>query len=198
MELYLSQTDPWVILTRELPSCAKVWSGDQRILEGIEYPFVDKALFARFYEKYRAIVISAGLPRNDYGQTVSLYEPRQLTEPNVTALPNIIQVPNHLMGENLSFKPSAMADSVRYQLDHNNRYPDSPRVAEQFFFAYHQSGCCPERFVDLGNPLQVLRYLSTITHELSEFRVVLLETGVYIRLSAYLVDRAKPPFRMGS
>lgn len=197
MELYLEQTDPQVILTRELPDCACRWSGDQQILNGIEYPFVSKALFTRFYVQYRAIVISAGLPHNDYGQTVSLYELGQFTEPNVTALFNIIQVPNHLMGENLSFKPSAMADSVRYRLDHDNRYPDSPRVMEQFFFAY-QSGYCLERFVDLGHSLQVLRYLSNIMHALSEFRVVLLETGVYIRLSAYLVDRAKPPFRMGS
>ncbi len=198
MELYLSQTDPWVILTRELPSCARVWSGDQGILEGIEYPFVDKALFACFYEKYREIVISAGIPRNDYGQTVSLYGPGQFAEPNVCALSDIIQVlPNHVMSENLLFKPSAMTDSFRYQLDHDNRCADLSRVVEQFFFAY-QSGCYLKRFANLGDPLSVLRYMSTITHELREFRVVLLEMGIYIRIEAYLADNTKPPFRMGS
>ncbi len=200
MELYLHATDPFRILRNELPVCAPTWSGDPQALEGIEYPFVDKNLFSCFYARYRAIVISSGLPRNDYGQTVRLYMPRQFTEPDVATIAQRLEVPKHLVSENLPFKPSAMIGWCRYQKEEGDASRGGfpvPRVIEQFFFAY-QPSYQPSSFADLSGSLSALRYLSTIMHELNQFKVILLESGIYVRLAACVVEGAKPPFIMGS
>lgn len=196
MDLYIQNTDLFQILTVELPSYAPTWSGDKYALEDIEFPLVSQVLFARFYEGYRSIVISSGHSRGDYGQTVRLYAIGQYHEPDMASISTPGRVPEHLISEGLPFTPSAMTGEYRYKRTGDSRVADRPCVEERFFFDY-QPGYQPSSFADLSGSLGALRYLSAIMHKLSEFKVVLLETGIYVKLRAYVVDGAKPPFQMG-
>lgn len=90
-----------------------------------------------------------------------------------------------------------MTGEYRFRRSEDNRRLDTPGVTEEFFFPYRH-GWQPSRFVDVANSLSALRYLSDIVHQLSLFEVVLMETGVYVKLKTYIVASGKPPFMMGS
>jgi hypothetical protein len=196
MDFYLYNTDPRAILTLVLPEQARRWSGDSEILKGVDSPLMDTSIFSRFYDKYRVIAISSGQPHGEYGQTVTLYTLREVREPNLATLTTTGVVPEHLMGEHIPFKPSEMTGEYQF-VKLNDRVADRPRVIEKFFFPY-QEVYKPSRFVDLGDSLTVIRYLSSVLHQLSVFEMVLLETGIYVELVATITDSNKPPFCIDS
>lgn len=194
---YLSGSmDPIVFFRRGLTGLAPLWSGDPNLAE-VNFSHLNRALFDRFWDLgYRQVSLTAGLPRNDNGQTVRLYREGEFRVPGLEDLVTEGLIPEHLIGPCRSLKPDQMAGTYRTACEKDARNPDIPTVTERWFFGY-RPGYRPRSFAELANSLGALRSLSGVTHDLESFTVVLMDTGTYVKLSAQEVPDCKPPFRMG-
>ena len=186
---YLQKNDPdplyiLRVLLPELITSEKIDDADKWHL-----PY-DKSLFARFYEKYQIIVISAGLPHGDYGQTVCLYKNTYDKKPDVGFLCSM-ELPEHL------FDSSKVISRYSYLKEKQGSSDDTPREKESLFFRYKEN-YQPTCFEDVVSSLRALRDLSTIMYKLQSFRVVLLENGIYVELLTIIRDDGKPSFALRS
>jgi hypothetical protein len=194
---YIHMPDPMAFLRQQLPKLATKWSGDPDILNEVGSPEVNQGVFSVFYEMgYRQIDISAGLPKNDYGQTVKLFRKGEFREPDLGTLTETGIVPEHLMGPGLPFKPDKMAGTYRHIRQQDERVPDMPIMEERWFFDFCP-GYVPKSFCGLSSSLDALRYLSDVMHDLICFTVILMDGGIYVSLLVREHPSRKPPFRMG-
>lgn len=192
MELYQTNlTNPVAFLARDLATTFYArTTGSQ---EPPQYGgMFDKGLFSNFIGQFNCISISSGLPKNDYGQTVRL---SQVEAPKLDEM-EWRDIPQHLISEGLPLQPDEMSGRYGYQKKEDTR-GHTLAVEEFFFFEFHV-GYHPETFSKLNASLSALRYLSSILHTLDEFKVVLVENGVYVRLRARIGDSYKPAFEMNS
>lgn len=190
MKLPVQQESPEYIINCAIPDQAALW------LQSVQPPpYAD--IFGRFLKLYRVIEITAGRPNGDYGQTVWLTNICLHIQTDLSNSVADTPIPEHLIGENLPFKPTEMAGIYRYRCTTEIHQSDRPAIVEEFFFPYAQ-GHQPKSFTDVAASLNLLRNLSTITHKLDLFKVMLMEKGVYVRLKAFIEDSGKPPFQMDS
>ncbi len=198
MEFYLQQESPERIINYEIPNRAANWLANPQSTKGVlEHAGTDGEIFDQFLEQYQVIEISSGQPHNDYGQTVWLSKLSTHLLLDLSKLSENTPIPDHLIGEGLPFKPTKMAGVYQYWSSTKTKFSDRPAIEEVFFFPYAE-GYRPKRFTDITNSLSPLRYLSTILHQLNFFKVVLVESGVYVRLMAFTDNSAKTPFMMGA
>lgn len=192
MELYQAAlNNPMAFIGRDLATefYAKVTNSTEPPQYG---GIFDKELFTKFTSQFNCISITAGLPKNDYGQTVRLSggEKPRLDEMEWRA------IPPHLIRKQLSLKPDEMSGRYGYQKLEDARGLVLS-VKESFFFEF-RDGYHPETFSKLTSSLAALRYLSSILHKLDLFKVVLVENGTYVQLRARVADSYKPTFAMNS
>jgi hypothetical protein len=150
----------------------------------------DVRIFRQFCDACNSVLITAGLPRGDYGQTVHLS--RISTVPDVSTYTWGTICPD-LIGEQLPLKPAEITGRFGYRRTGGTR--DSTIVDEFFFFEY-RPGYHPETFSKFRATLNALRYYANIMHKLDCFEVILMENGVHVHLSAWIVDLLKPAFAM--
>ncbi len=190
---YVQMTNPLKFLVRELPELFRQGISPQA--PPLEFPAHRIDLYSKFSPNYSCIRITAGLPRNDYGQTVSLLRRSDYKMPDVEKLKRF-QIPTHLVSEGLSLTPSGMTGWYGY-----NRVVDSRSsnkvVTEEYFFEYVR-GYVPDTFSKLQDSLGGLRYLSNIMHALDIFEIIQMSEGTYVRLTSRPRDSNKPEFFMGS
>ncbi len=191
MEFYLTDlSEPISYIGRALAEHfhTKVNSGKEPLLYG---GMLDREIFRQFRDSFNCVSITAGLPRNDYGQTVRLFlveEKRNIAEYEWK------EIPPHLIGEGLSLKPNEVTGRYGYKKVEDNR-GKSLAVDEYFFFEF-QLGYAPDTFSKFKSSLKALRYCSEIVHCLDRFEVTLMHAGVHVCLRARIADTYKPPFLM--
>ena len=192
MELYQTNlADPVAFIARELATAfyAKVTNSTEPPQYGGMF---DKELFTKFISQFNCISITAGLPKNDYGQTVRLSEGEKpkLDEMEWRA------IPPHLISEGLPLQPTEVSGRYGYRRLEDTR--GQTLAVDEFFFFEFQDGYYPETFSKLNSSLAALRYLSSTVHMLDRFKVVLVDNGTYVQLRARIVDSYKPAFAMNS
>lgn len=190
MEFYQTNlTDPVAFIVHNLATAfyAKVTNSAEPPQYGGMF---NKELFKEFVSQFNCILITSGLPKNDYGQTVRLSEGERpkLDEMEWRA------IPPHLISEWLSLKPDEMSGSYGYRRLEDTR--GQTLAVDEFFFFKFQDGYHPETFSKLNESLSALRYLSSILHTLDLFKMVLVENGTYVQLRARIADSYKPAFAM--
>ena len=161
--------------------------------EKLEYGgMFDETLFEAFIKRYNGIRICSGLPRNDYGQTVTMYHiSGALPYPESEEW---YEIPAHLIGENLPLKSTEVTGRYKYDKKADTRHPVHA-IVEHFYFEY-APGYKPDTFSKLNSLLSSVRYLSVIMHKLDFFNVELTSSGVHVKLRARTGNSFKPDFSM--
>ncbi len=192
---YVQMQDPLAFIGGEFPELFH-----KRVNQGsslLEYRGqFNKELYAQFRSLYSCIYITAGLPKNDYGQTVNLFRSTEYNLPDINAL-EWRQVPEHLISENLSYSPSEMTARYGYRRMVERRFSGATAETEEFYFEY-QLGYTPTDFSGLRRSLSKLRYFSDTMHSLDRFKIILMEQGTFVRLLSRPSQSNKPAFFMGN
>jgi hypothetical protein len=150
-----------------------------------EYPEQSREVFQKFLEEFQHIEISAGLPRNDPGQTITLSEGGgNLWQPKVGDQIDSLSLPDRLDGYGNCFRI---------------RREDARKFLEEEFLFEYSSGFRPSTFAELTRPIgnRWFREVSDILHLLTRFEVGLMEKGTVVKMQTLKKPSNKPPFVMG-
>jgi hypothetical protein len=181
VELYQEQADnPLMWVGRGLP---KIIKGRHALAD--EYPEMSREVFRKFLEEFQHIEVSAGLPHNDYGQTITLSEGAVgLWQPKAEDQIDNLSLPDSLEGYGNCFRI---------------RCEDARGFLEEAFLLEYSPGFRPSTFAELTRPIghRWFREESDILHLLTRFEVGVTEKGTVVKMQTLKSARNKSPFVMG-
>lgn len=173
--------DPLNWLTEFLPQIIQ----NRNALDGA-YPAQSVQVFQKFLGEFQLVEISAGLPHNDYGQTITLSEGRvDLWQPKADDKIDSLSLPDRLEG---------------YKNCSRIRRENERGFFEEDFLLEYSPGFRPSTFTELIRPMRHrwFREVSDILHLLIRFEVALTENGTIVKMRTLKSEGNKPPFVMGS
>lgn len=197
MELNISERNPILIISDELPRLVTVWSPESEVAKDTphRYPSVNPRIYREFRERFDVIEIMATQNEAHHFPKVFISALRGHIVPDLSKLSEERLVPNYFIGKNLAYDPGNMKGVYQYRRRGESRFTDLAEgeyVEEEFFFPY-TDGFEPLRFCEVANAIRPLYQLTSIIYRLTFFKLILLKNGVFVSIQAKTEEHKKLP-----